>query len=313
MTFCHIKDPCGYVRIALNQDAMRRRARRSAPPPKPVVARRYRRASTVVTKSSEGAPAASATNEENEMHTTTTEAVPATEYRATTPTPFAFPVDDDELARVFEQAARDAAAAETRATEAEQRAAAARDAFRAHPSGDAHGLAATSEQLAENARDRAQQTAERAAVLGAEQRRRLTVARLRELEPVASRDRLLSAAMDVASTLAREVHALMAQASKRLIELLAEQNAAAREANRLATDLGMWRHDLRPVPLADVNRSLFTSVPTAFPARCFNLSHGEFVRGPVGFTVDFGSGFDGGVVAQVAAVEYLDVGEPCRP
>lgn len=88
-----------------------------------------------------------------------TTAIPATE-QPTTP-PIAFPDDDLELANVFEQAVRDAAAAKTLAIEAEQRAAAAADAFSADPTADAHGSAAALRQLAVNAGERARQSTER--------------------------------------------------------------------------------------------------------------------------------------------------------
>jgi hypothetical protein len=284
---------CAPTRISLNQAAVRRRVSRSLPRPKPVASRHGYRMNDE--------------HQENDlMHITdavpTTEAIPATEQR-TTP-PLTFPVDDAELASAFEQAVRDAGAAQTLAAEAEQRAAAAADAFCSDPTADTHGSAAALRQLAVNAGERARQSAERAAVLGAEQLRRQRVARLTELEPGASRDRLLSRAFEEVRELGTDLHARMEQASARLLELLHEQNTAAREADQLASDLGEWRRDLRAVTLAEVNEWLATRVPAAYPPRRWTLPVIGFVHGPVRFTAHFGNDYDGNLVARVSAITY---------
>jgi len=237
--------------------------------------------------------------QENRMNTTIEAAVPATEHRTTEPTPF--PVDDAELASVFAQAKADALAAERLATEAEQRAAAAAEAFRANPSHDTHGAAAVEQQLAHNARERARQHLERAAVLGAEHAQRQKVVRLQELEPAAARDPILRAALEEACALGRDLHARMAQASQRLAALIVTQSAAASEAGRLSYQLGQIRNDLQPLDLAQVNESLYKRVEAAFQPR--HLGSGR--HGPTPFTVDFADNGDGSVLVRIQAATYV--------
>jgi len=227
------------------------------------------------------------------------EPVTTTEQRTTAPT--AFPVDDAELASIFEHAVRDAGAAQTLATEAEQRAAAAADAFCSDPTPEANGLAETEKQRAKNALKHARLEADRAAVLGKEHRRRQGLARVQELEPAVSHERVTAQAMDEVQALAADLHARVAQTVKRLVELIATQSAAASEAGRLSYELGQLRNDLQPLDLAKVNEWLSTRVPAAFPPR--RLDFGR--RGPAPFTVDFAGSGDGSVLVRIAAATYV--------
>lgn len=238
----------------------------------------------------------------------TTEAIRDTEHR-TTP-PLAFPVDDPDLAAALEQAEAARASNEAVAIEAEQRAAAALDAFRSNPAPDLHGTAAAQEQIAANAREQARQSAERAAALASEQTRRQKVALLQELEPAASRDRLFSQATEAVCALASELHPRLAEVSLRLLANLDAHRGAVLESERLASELGVFRRDRRPVTLPELNQWLATQLAEAFPARHFRHPvWGGRVDGPARFTIQFDRVHDGSLVAQVGAAEYLDTGE----
>lgn len=145
-----------------------------------------------------------------------------------------------------------------------------------------------------------------AEALGREQRRRLSLARLQELEPAVSRDRLLAAALEEVRELAADMHARMEQASARLRELLDAQNSAAQEGSQLAHELGERRNDLRPVDLAALNEWLSPRAAALYPQRKFT-PHRLLapVVGPVRFAVDFYNDHDSSVVARVSAASYL--------